>query len=74
MARRIAGSLALIVFVMCLMAGAYAGNEFSTIVTRAVAAMAGTFVVGLIIGAVGQKMIDENLLAEEQKLKKLEKP
>ncbi len=64
MAIRLAAILALLVFAVCLVVGGIeTGNTFTTTVSRALAAMAGTFVVGLIIGSMGQKMIDENLTA-----------
>jgi hypothetical protein len=62
MPTRLAAILALLVFAVCLVVGGLeTGNTFSTTVGRALAAMAGTFVVGLIVGSMGQRMIDENL-------------
>lgn len=61
MPQRLAAVLALIAFAVCLVAGAQAGNTFSTTVLRALTAMLVTLVVGLIIGAMAQKMLDENL-------------
>ncbi len=69
MATRIAACLSLIVFALCLLLGVQAGNTFSTTVTRALVALAGTFVVGLALGFVAQKMIDENVKTQEQKEK-----
>lgn len=61
--------MALLAFAVCLLVGAVqADNPFSTTVARALAAMAGTFVVGLVVGLMGQKMIEENLNAAKQKL------
>jgi len=69
MAHRLAASLALLVFAACLyVGGVHAGNPFSTTVLRALLAMAGTYVIGLMVGAMGQKMIEENVKAEEKKL------
>jgi hypothetical protein len=69
MPQRLAGVMALLAFAVCLIVGGVqAGNPFATTVTRALAAMAGTFVIGLIIGFMGQKMIDENLKAAKEKL------
>lgn len=70
MANRLAGCCALVVFTFCLVLGLNANNTFSTTVTRALVAMGGTFVVGLLIGWIAQKMLDENLKSEEEKLKK----
>ncbi len=69
MCRRIAACLSLLAFAACLIVGAAAGNSFSTAVGRALLAMAGTFVIGLIVGAMGEKMIDENVRGEEEKLR-----
>lgn len=70
MQQRMAGSMAIIAFAVCLLIGGWqADNTFTTTVCRALAAMAGTFVVGLILGAVAQKMLEENLRTEEKKLK-----
>jgi hypothetical protein len=70
MSHRIAASLALIAFAICLVVGGmHAGNTFSTTVGRALVAMAVTYVIGLVIGAMGQRVVDENLKSEEEKLK-----
>jgi NhaP-type Na+/H+ or K+/H+ antiporter len=69
MAKRMAGVLSILVFAFCLLLGLRAGNPFSTIVSRALVGMAGTYVVGLVLGAVAQRMVDENLRDEERKLR-----
>lgn len=69
MIQRIAGALALVVFTVCLCSGASAGNAFGTVVARALLAMLGTMVIGLVIGWMAQKMLDENLKISEEKLK-----
>jgi hypothetical protein len=62
MPTRLAAILALLVFAVCLLVGGIeTGNTFTTTVCRALGAMLGTFVVGMVIGSMGQKMIDENL-------------
>jgi len=69
MPHRLAASLALLVFAACLyVGGVQAGNPFSTTIQRALLAMAGTYVIGLIVGAMGQKMIEENIKAAQKKL------
>jgi hypothetical protein len=68
MARRMAAALSLVVFAVCVIAGLGAGNSFETVLTKALGAMAATFVVGLVVGAMAQKMIDENLAAEAAKV------
>ena len=70
MANRLAGVCALIVFAFCLILGIRAENSFSTTLSRALGAMAGTFGVALVIGWVAQKMLDENLKTEEERLRK----
>ena len=74
MPRRVAACLALLVFAMSLIAGLGAGNPFATTIGRALLAMAVTFVIGLILGAMGQRMLEESLQAKEEKLKNLESP
>jgi len=67
--QRIAGACALVVFAVCLGAGASAGNLFGTVITRALLAMPATLVIGLVVGTMAQKMLDENLSKVEEKLK-----
>jgi len=69
MARRIAAICALTVFAVCLLVGLQADNPFTTTVTRALLAMAVTFVIGLVIGFMAQRMLDENMKTTETKLK-----
>ena len=67
MVRRMAGSLALLAFAVCLVAGMNAGNSTATVLSNALAALGGTFVIGLAVGAMAQKMLDENVAAEAAK-------
>jgi hypothetical protein len=67
MARKMAAALALVVFAVCVIAGMGAGNPFETVLSKALVAMAATFVIGLVVGAMAQKMLDENLGAEAAK-------
>ena len=70
MPQRIASIMALIAFALCLLVGiGHAQNGFGTTVMRALVAMIATFVIGLIVGTMAQKMLDENLSATEEKLK-----
>lgn len=72
MPKRLAGACAILAFAVCLVIGAFqADNPFATAVLRALAAMGGTFVVGLLVGAMAQKMLNENL--ENMKKLKAEK-
>ena len=71
MSKKIAAIASLIAFAVCLIAGGFqAGNPFATTVSRALAAMAVTWVIGMIVGSMAQKMLDENLRDQEEKLKK----
>ena len=63
MVRRVAGCLALLAFAVCLIAGLNAGNSTATVLSNALAALGVTFVVGLVVGAMAQKMLDENVAA-----------
>lgn len=61
MSRRLAAASSLIVFAACLVAGARAGNSFSTTVGRAVLAMLVTLVIGLLAGFMMERALEENL-------------
>src|SRR3954469_17396864 len=67
MVKRLAGAMSLLAFAVCLVAGIEADNAPATILSKALVAMAGTFVVGSIVGAMAQKMLDEHLAAEQKK-------
>jgi NhaP-type Na+/H+ or K+/H+ antiporter len=67
MPNRIAGILALISFAMCLLVGGFeAGNPFSTVVLRSLTAMAGTYVIGYLIGLAAERMLGEQKAAVEK--------
>jgi len=67
MPQRVAAILSIIAFAMCLLIGGLeADNTFATTVTRALVAMFGTFVIGLILGGMAQKMLTENVTAAEK--------
>jgi NhaP-type Na+/H+ or K+/H+ antiporter len=71
MPQRMAACAALIAFALCLLVGAFgAGNSFSTVILRALVAMAGMYVVGLVLGLMARGMLEENLRDETRKLKK----
>ncbi|HSI36844.1 MAG TPA: hypothetical protein VK986_24880 [Tepidisphaeraceae bacterium] len=69
MAKRVAAALSLVAFALCLVIGIGADNTFATTLQRALVAMAGTLVVGLILGAIAQMMVDENVNAEAERIK-----
>lgn len=70
MPQRIAACMALIAFSLCLVVGVFsAGNSFSTIILRAMAAMAGTYVIGLVLGLMGRRMLEENVRDAAEKLR-----
>jgi hypothetical protein len=69
MPQRIAATLSLIAFAVCLCVGIAAGNPFGTVISRALLATLATLVIGLIIGAMAQRMLDENLHVDAEKLK-----
>ena len=65
MPQRLATTVALLAFAVCLIAGTFgAGNPFATAVGRALAGMAGTYVVGLAVGHMVRRTVDENLAAK----------
>jgi len=70
MIQRIAASLSLVAFSVCLLVGGLdAGNPFATTVWRALGAMITTLFVGLVLGTMAKAMIRENIETERQKLK-----
>jgi NhaP-type Na+/H+ or K+/H+ antiporter len=69
LSRRVAAVLALVAFALALGAGLHSGNTFVTTVTRALIAMVATFAVGLLVGVMAQRMLDENLKEAEKKLR-----
>lgn len=74
MPNQIAGILALIAFVLCLLIGAFdAGNSFTTVVYRGLLAMLGTYVVGYCVGIAAERMLAENVAAEAKRLSDAEK-
>lgn len=67
MPQRIAATMALIAFAVCLIAGMSADNTITTTLSRALVAMGGTFLVGAVVGAMAQRMLDENIKSEQNK-------
>src|SRR4051794_40589871 len=67
MVRRMASAMSLLVFAVCLVAGIEADNPLATTLSRALVAMAGTMVMALIVGAMGQKMLDEHVASQRAK-------
>ena len=67
MVRKVAAALALVMFAVCVGAGLTAGNTFSTILSNALLGMGAAFGVGLVVGAMAQKMLDESLAADAKK-------
>lgn len=63
MVRRIAATTALVAFFVSILAGMHAENPFATVVANALVAMLVTFIVGLVLGAMAQKMLEENMAA-----------
>jgi hypothetical protein len=79
MPHRVAAILALIAFAFCLFVGGWeADNPFVTTVIRALAAMAVTYVIGLVIGHMTKTMINEStadaVVAPDEKPKLNPKP
>jgi alpha-beta hydrolase superfamily lysophospholipase len=67
MPRRLAAATSLVAFAVCLLLGIAAENTLSTTLSRALVAMVGTLVVGLVVGAMGQRMLEENVKAVKAK-------
>src|SRR5277367_2988797 len=67
MAQRLAAVAALIVFAICLLIGGFgAGNPFITAVERALIAMAATLGIGLIVGWMAQKMLEDGIAVSHE--------
>ena len=60
MTKRLAAAMALLAFAGCLVSGMRAENTFETTIVRALEAMIVTLVIGMIVGSMAQKMLDEN--------------
>ena len=69
MTRRLAASLSLLVFAVCLIVGMESGNTLETVLSRSLLAMAGTMVISLVIGTMAQYMLDESLKKREQEFR-----
>lgn len=69
MPRRLAASLALLVFAICLIAGMQSGNTLATVLSRSLIAMAGTMFIAWIVGAMAERMLEENLQDKERQLR-----
>lgn len=67
---RLAVTLALLAFATCLLVGGLeADNGFAVTVLRALQAMVATLVIGLIVGSMGRRMLQENIAAGKENLK-----
>ena len=68
--------MSLLVFAICLLCGVAARNSFEEILIRALEAMFATLVVGLIVGAMAQKMLEENLaqIAKKSEISEAKSP
>jgi uncharacterized membrane protein len=60
-------AVAMVVFAVCLIAGLEADNTFADTVRRALVGMFATLVIGLVVGVMGQKMLEENVKQSVEK-------
>lgn len=67
MPRRIAATMSLLAFAVCVVLGLAADNPITTTLYRALLAMGGTLVIGLVIGAMAQRMIDEHVDSQRKR-------
>jgi hypothetical protein len=71
MVNRVAAVSALLAFVLCLIVGGVeADNTFATTVERALEAMGATLIIGLVIGGMAKRMLEENVQSQAQTIKK----
>lgn len=68
MEMRLAAILALCAFSLTLLVGLEAGNSFTTTVMRSLLAMACALVIGLFVGIMFKRLMDEHLAAERKRL------
>ncbi len=62
MPQRLAATMSIVAFVFCLLVGGFAAdNALSTVLYRALIAMAGTFVVAYVVGVMARRMINESV-------------
>ncbi|MGC4031601.1 MAG: hypothetical protein QM754_07690 [Tepidisphaeraceae bacterium] len=66
MTQRIAAILGLIAFATCVVQGLFAENSFPTVIWRALQALVVCLLVGGILGVVLEKILKENLGANEK--------
>ena len=59
--------MSLVAFALCLVMGILAENDLTTTLSRALKAMFTTFFVGLAVGVMAQRMLEENLSATTKK-------
>jgi hypothetical protein len=58
-----AAAMALLAFAVCLVAGLVAGNDAATVLLHALEGMGVTLAVGLVVGFMARRMIEENVSA-----------
>ena len=68
--------MSLVVFAVCIACGLMAENTFAETIRRALIAMFVTLVVGLIVGFMAQKMLEENAkqVVENEEISETESP
>lgn len=76
MPKRLAVVVSLVVFAVCIACGLMAENTFAETIRRALIAMFVTLVVGLIVGFMAQKMLEENAkqVVENEEISETESP
>lgn len=62
MTRRLAACVALVAFALCMVQGLVAENSFTTVVWRSLQALVVTLGVGLIVGVMLGKMLDDEVV------------
>jgi type VI protein secretion system component VasK len=67
MAARIGAVAALLAFSVCVISGGvYGDNPLATTLSRALLAMGVTFVIGLVVGWMAQRMLEENVKTDRK--------
>ena len=59
--------MSLVAFALCLAVGLAADNPLGTTLSRALVALVGTLVIGLLVGTMAQKMLEESVAGAQRK-------
>jgi hypothetical protein len=70
MGYRIAASFSMLVFAITVVNGIRAGNAFTTTIWLGLKGLVLAYILGLLVGWIAQRMLNENLKHEEERIRK----